>query len=81
MAGVKRHSTLVTAAVVALAMGAGLVTAMGGAPAQVSTPSPALPNKSITAADCTAARIGASIPVGRIGEPVSGVILAAPAWI
>ena len=42
---------------------------------------PSAANKSITAADCTAAKIGASIPVGRIGEPVSGVTLAAPVWV
>ena len=32
-------------------------------------------------ADCTAARVGASIPVSAIGEPASGVTLAAPAWV
>ena len=54
MPGVKRHPTLVTAAVVALAMGAGLVTAMDGAPGQVLDAIPAATNKTITAADCTA---------------------------
>ncbi len=32
-------------------------------------------------ADCTAARLGSSIPSSAIGEPVSGVTLAAPAWV
>ena len=81
MAGEERHRTLLTAAVVALAMSGGLATITDGARAQVPTPSPPAPNKSITAADCTVAKVGASIPVGRIGEPVSAVTLAAPAWI
>jgi pimeloyl-ACP methyl ester carboxylesterase len=34
----------------------------------------------ITAAECTAARIGSSIPVSSIGEPVSAVTLSAPTW-
>jgi hypothetical protein len=37
-------------------------------------------NKAITEADCTAEKLGASIPVSAIGEPVSGVTLNAPAW-
>src|SRR5262245_59469679 len=35
----------------------------------------------ITPADCTAAKIGDSIPVKAIGEPVSGVTLSDPTWI
>ena len=34
----------------------------------------------ITAADCVAEKIGTTIPVERIGEPVRRVTLAAPAW-
>jgi feruloyl esterase len=37
-------------------------------------------NKTITEADCTAARVGATIPVNAIGEPVAGVTLNAPRW-
>ena len=37
-------------------------------------------NKVITEADCTAAKLGAPIPVSAIGEPVSGVTLNAPVW-
>ena len=37
--------------------------------------------KTITPADCTAARLGDSIPVPMIGEPVRSVTLAAPAWV
>ncbi len=46
--------------------------------AQPATP-PAAP-KSITAADCTAAKLGTSIPVAAIGEPVTAVTLDAPVW-
>jgi feruloyl esterase len=37
-------------------------------------------NKVITAADCTAEKLGASIPASAIGEPVSAVTLDAPTW-
>jgi hypothetical protein len=47
--------------------------------------SPALPDIGarvvIAEADCTAARLGSSIPSSAIGEPVSGVTLAVPAWV
>jgi hypothetical protein len=36
--------------------------------------------RAITEADCTAAKLGDSIPVSAIGEPVSGVTLSAPRW-
>ena len=39
------------------------------------------PDKIVTEADCTAAKLGASIPVSAIGEPVSNVTLSAPRWI
>jgi feruloyl esterase len=42
-------------------------------------PSPA-ENKTITEADCTAAKLGSTIPISAIGEPVSGVTLNAPVW-
>ena len=35
--------------------------------------------RTITSADCTAARLGSSIPVPMIGEPV--IMLGAPAWV
>ena len=37
--------------------------------------------RTITPADCTAARLGSAIPVPMIGEPVRSVMLAAPAWV
>ncbi len=36
--------------------------------------------KIITAADCTAAKLGSEIPIKAIGEPVSAVTLSAPQW-
>ena len=44
----------------------------GGAPPAVA--------KTITEADCTAARLGSGIPVTSIGERVSAVTLDAPQW-
>jgi pimeloyl-ACP methyl ester carboxylesterase len=38
------------------------------------------PPKTISEADCTADRIGSSIPVDTIGEPVAGVTLNPPRW-
>jgi hypothetical protein len=35
---------------------------------------------SITEADCTVDKLGSTIPVSAIGEPVSGVTLSAPVW-
>jgi feruloyl esterase len=36
--------------------------------------------KTIAEADCTAAKLGSSIPVSAIGEPVSAVTLSEPRW-
>jgi hypothetical protein len=48
---------------------------------QTQTKTPALAeNKVITEADCTAAKLGSTIPVSAIGEPLSGVTLSAPVW-
>ena len=42
---------------------------------------PALgPNLDLTEADCTAAKLGSSVPVAAIGEPVSAVTFAVPTW-
>ena len=38
-------------------------------------------NKTITAADCTAGRLGASVASSAIGEPVRSVTLSAPSWV
>jgi feruloyl esterase len=37
-------------------------------------------NRTITEADCTAPKLGDSIPASSIGEPVSAVTLSAPRW-
>lgn len=57
----------------------------GNALAQKSIPAagsrlPAKANLTITAQDVTAAKVGSSIPVSAIGEPVSAVKLEAPKW-
>ena len=51
-----------------------------GAFAQPAKPAAAPPNKVIAASDCTAEKLGASIPVSSIGLPVSAVALNAPEW-
>jgi pimeloyl-ACP methyl ester carboxylesterase len=38
-------------------------------------------SKEITAEDCTSTKLGTTIPVSSIGEPVAGVTLAAPRWV
>jgi hypothetical protein len=51
----------------------------------IPTPGSKLPaaaeNKIITEADVTSERVGPSIPVSDIGEPVSAVKLSAPRWV
>src|SRR5262245_49061012 len=48
--------------------------------AQPQTPGSST-DKHITAAECTVTRLGNSIPVASIGEPVSGVSLRDPRWV
>ena len=36
--------------------------------------------KTITEAECTAAKLGTAVPVAAIGEPVSNVTLSEPRW-
>src|SRR5579872_1483822 len=48
------------------------------APASKMQPLPA--SKVITEADCSADKLGTSIPVASIGEPVSAVTLKQPVW-
>src|SRR6185295_5587489 len=38
------------------------------------------PSKTITEADCAVAKLGGSIPVSAIGEPVSAITLSEPRW-
>lgn len=59
----------------------------GPPPAPVRDPSPFVPrevpadNITIAEADCSIAKIGATIPITAIGEPVSAVILSTPTWV
>lgn len=66
--------TVVIGTVVLVTTGAALVRS------QTAATAPPAPARAITAATCTASRIGGAIPVSAIGEPVSGVTLDAPVW-
>ena len=52
----------------------------GTGPGSGNRPTPPRAAKTITEADCTAAKLGSEIPVNAIGEPVSAVTLGAPQW-
>ena len=69
-------------AVVIAAAGMLLATSEGAKTAGAETQTAVAPSASRTLAeaDCTAARLGGSIPREAIGEPVSAVTLSAPAW-
>jgi feruloyl esterase len=58
-------------------LGAGAAALIWSAGAGAQAPAG---SKTITEADCTAAKLGDSIPVASIGEPVSAVTLSAPRW-
>ena len=60
---------------IVLAAGAAALIWSVGAGAQAPSKS-----QTITEADCTAAKLGDSIPIAMIGEPVSAVTLSAPRW-
>src|SRR5436190_7890615 len=62
----------------AAAISAAWIRAAG---AQTQTPLGEAAAKVISAEDCAAAKLGSSIPVSAIGEPVAGVTLAAPRWV
>ena len=49
-------------------------------PAPAANPASAA-GKAITAAECTAERLGSSIAPSAIGEPVRSVTLSAPSWV
>ncbi|MDM7996486.1 MAG: tannase/feruloyl esterase family alpha/beta hydrolase [Acidobacteriota bacterium] len=54
--------------------------AVARVPAQTGAETATAQNKAITEADCTAEKLGSTIPASAIGEPVSGVTLEAPVW-
>lgn len=61
-----------------------IVIAQAAAQAPAPTPAPARFTDTpvaIAQADCVAAKVGASIPVNAIGEPVSAVTMAEPKWV
>src|SRR4051794_2025877 len=60
---------------IALGAGAAAVIWSAGAGAQALSGS-----TSVTEAECSAAKLGDSIPITAIGEPVSAVTLSAPRW-
>ena len=60
---------------------AGCSVFLSGQSRPVPVPGTKLPaNKVITEQDCTAEKLGASLPVGSIGLPVSAITLTAPQW-
>jgi feruloyl esterase len=70
-------------AVVAGLAAVAAVRATAGAQAPATAPAAAVRAGSditITAADCIAGKIGTTIPIERIGEPVRRVTLAVPVW-
>jgi hypothetical protein len=84
----RKHKIFVAALLLALSAASML---WGQARPQASAGAPAIPaagsklpalaaNTAITEADCTAQKLGASIPIASIGEPVSAVALSAPQW-
>jgi len=58
-------------------LGAGAAALIWSVGAGAQAPSS---SRAITEADCTAAKLGDSIPITAIGEPVSAVTLSAPRW-
>ena len=58
-------------------LGAGAAALIWSAGAGAQAPNG---SKTITEADCTAAKLGDSIPITAIGEPVSAVTLSVPRW-
>jgi hypothetical protein len=76
-----RHTLLQWTAIAGLAGSAVLQALAGGAQAPAAPLPRATADVAVTAADCTAERLGAAIPVDRIGEPVRRVTLGAPTWV
>src|SRR5712671_5994109 len=60
--------------------GFALTMVMFGTP-PVPLQNPSTSDRIITEADCTASRLGTTIPTTSIGEPVSGVQLRDPRWV
>jgi hypothetical protein len=86
MAGMKSRSVFLALLPVTLASGLwsqarnGVAVPTPPLPAAGSRSQPPSTNKVVSETDCTAERLGTSIPVASIGEPVSSVTLSAPVW-
>ena len=65
----------------ALAAFAVILILAGGLKAVSSQVSGQQGSHTISLEDCTSVRLGTSIPISSIGEPVAGVTLAAPRWV
>jgi hypothetical protein len=71
--GIGRSLYLLASAAILMATGSSV-----DAPLAAQAPAAAV---TITAADCTAAKVGVSLAPAAIGLPVSGVTLAPPSWV
>ncbi len=78
---VRRRVLFFLSAILAFAFVLNALSAAESIPAPGSKLSPVEANATITAADLTAERVGSSIPVSAIGEPVSAVNLSQPRWV
>ena len=65
----------------ALAVFAVILILAGGLKAVSSQVSGQQGSHTISLEDCTSVRLGTSIPISSIGEPVAGATLAAPRWV
>jgi feruloyl esterase len=80
MLQLRRHTILRPSAIGCLAVAVAASTLNGA-----QTPAPQSASKageaiSITASDCSAEKLGTTIPTDRIGERVRGVTLSSPSW-
>src|SRR4051812_37166648 len=75
-----RRETLLRRSVIGCLVVAAAVRTLDGA--QAPAPAAARTDEQvvITAADCTVDKLGAAIPIQKIGEPVRRVALAPPSW-
>jgi len=79
----RSHPGIASVVFAAIALSATSTTSFGAEaiPAPGSKLAPASENRIITESDVTAERVGSSIPVEAIGEPVSAVTLSAARWV
>jgi hypothetical protein len=80
----KNHTRIITVVALIIIVTLAFPNALLGADAITAPGSklpPAAENKVITESDVTVERVGSSIPVSAIGEPVSAVKLSSPQWV